>query len=155
LSGLTTTPVTVTVVPGPYGGKEASFYATKAIWSPIVITRDVASGELSVENRYDFTDTRQCEFVWQLRRFHSPDEAQSGFDIIAEKKLDAARARAGCTTEGPPARDSATARRATPICDAEHASVKVKERAQASGGEAWRRAAPPGRAPWRGVAFPG
>ena len=74
---------------GPYRETEASFYAIKEIWSPIVITGDAASSGLSVENRYDFTNTDQCAFVWQLRRFHGPAEAQSGFDIVAEKKIDA------------------------------------------------------------------
>ena len=74
---------------GPYREKEGSFYAIKEIWSPIVITRDDASGALSVENRFDFTNTSECAFTWQLRKFHRPDQAQSGFSIVAEKKIDA------------------------------------------------------------------
>ncbi|MBC7782584.1 MAG: glycoside hydrolase family 2 [Burkholderiales bacterium] len=71
---------------GPYREKEASFYAVKEIWSPIVVTRDSA-GEISVENRYDFTNTDQCTFTWQLRKFSGPIEAKTGFTVLAEKQI--------------------------------------------------------------------
>jgi hypothetical protein len=54
---------------GPFREKEASYYAIKALWSPIQITNpDPAAftGALKVENRFDFTDLNQCRFRWQL-----------------------------------------------------------------------------------------
>jgi len=67
---------------GPYRQKEASFYAIKQIWSPIVVVRDEVSGEFTIENRYDFTNTDRCAFTWELRQFPSPDQ-KAGFTIVA------------------------------------------------------------------------
>jgi Glycosyl hydrolases family 2, TIM barrel domain/Glycosyl hydrolases family 2, sugar binding domain/Glycosyl hydrolases family 2/Beta galactosidase small chain len=57
---------------GPYREREASFYAIKQIWSPMVILEtnlpENFDGTLTVENHYNFTDARQCTFTWQLRR---------------------------------------------------------------------------------------
>jgi hypothetical protein len=72
---------------GPYREKEGSFYAVKEIWSPIVVTRDSATGTLTIENRYDFTNTDRCAFTWQLRKFRAPGDAQSGCHIVAEKTI--------------------------------------------------------------------
>jgi hypothetical protein len=70
-------------VVGPYREREASFFAIKEIWSPIVIAPD-AKGALQVENRYHFTDANQCRFTWQLRRFPTPAEGKAGFSLVAE-----------------------------------------------------------------------
>lgn len=62
---------------GPYRQREASFYAIKQIWSPIVILEtnlpEDFDGTLTVENHFSFTDARQCKFTWQLRRFVPPE----------------------------------------------------------------------------------
>jgi hypothetical protein len=74
---------------GPYRQREASFYAIKQIWSPIVITNlpDNFAGTLTVENHFSFTDTRQCQFTWELRRFVTPNQAAaSGGTVIAGGK---------------------------------------------------------------------
>jgi hypothetical protein len=70
---------------GPYREREGSFYTIKELWSPIVITRD-ASGALTVENHYGFTEASQCKFTWQLRKFTLPNEAETkeGFTIVQE-----------------------------------------------------------------------
>lgn len=73
-------------VVGPYHQKEASFYAIKEIWSPLVIPlknlpADFA-GQFPLENRYDFTDASQCRFTWALRRFPRPEEHRSGFSLL-------------------------------------------------------------------------
>ena len=63
---------------GPYRQKEASFYAIKEIWSPIQIglqqIPEDFSGTLEVQNRFGFTDLRDCRFRWQLARFPRPCE---------------------------------------------------------------------------------
>ncbi len=56
---------------GPYREKEASFYTIKEIWSPIYIdTNDKSNffdnGNITVENRYDFTNLKECSFRWKL-----------------------------------------------------------------------------------------
>jgi hypothetical protein len=74
---------------GPYREREASFYTIKQIWSPIQVTREM-DGTFTVENHYSFTDASQCQFKWELRKFHQPDEAAAGFSILAEGKSSAA-----------------------------------------------------------------
>ena len=71
---------------GPYREKEGSFFAIKEIWSPIVVKRDAASGELTIENRYDFTNTSQCAFTWQLRKFRAASEQASDFTVVGGGK---------------------------------------------------------------------
>ena len=63
---------------GPYREREASFYAVKQIWSPIQILETNLpakfDGKLTVENHFNFTDTKQCKFTWQLRHLQNPAE---------------------------------------------------------------------------------
>ncbi|HZI32623.1 MAG TPA: glycoside hydrolase family 2 TIM barrel-domain containing protein, partial [Candidatus Binatia bacterium] len=58
---------------GPYRQREASFYAIKQIWSPLVIVETNLpanfDGTLTLENHYSFINAHQCSFNWQLRRF--------------------------------------------------------------------------------------
>ena len=67
---------------GPYRQREGSFYAIRDIWCPIQITREQAV--FTVENHFDFTDARDCRFIWQLRRFAQPTETNSGFTVVRE-----------------------------------------------------------------------
>jgi hypothetical protein len=62
---------------GPHREKEASYYTVKALWSPVQITAPNLAGfngTLAVENRFDFTDLRQCTFRWQLGSFPNPTD---------------------------------------------------------------------------------
>jgi hypothetical protein len=62
---------------GPHHEKEGSFYTVKQIWSPIQITAilpDDFDVNLSIENRYDFTNTKDCRFVWTLKSFNNRQE---------------------------------------------------------------------------------
>jgi hypothetical protein len=68
---------------GPYRQREGSFYTIRELWSPIQITRD-GGGVFTVENHFDFTDAKDCKFIWQLRRFAQPAETNSGFTIARE-----------------------------------------------------------------------
>ena len=58
---------------GPHHEKEGSYYAIKEIWSPVHFERkeitDAFNGKLNIENRYHFTNLKQCGFSWQLKRF--------------------------------------------------------------------------------------
>lgn len=61
---------------GPHREKEASFYAIKEIWSPVVIgNKNITeswNGNLEIENRYLFTNLEQCTFSWKLVSFSPP-----------------------------------------------------------------------------------
>jgi hypothetical protein len=81
---------------GPYREKEASFYAIKELWSPIVVAPDEL-GTLMVENRYNFLDANRCTFTWQLRRFPTPRDPDKGFNVIAEGKTNVQSIVAGGT----------------------------------------------------------
>ena len=72
---------------GPYRQREGSFYAIRDIWSPIQVARE-ADGSFTVENHFNFTDAKECKFIWQLRRFAQPRETNSGFTVIREGVLD-------------------------------------------------------------------
>jgi hypothetical protein len=59
---------------GPHHEKEGSYFAIKEIWSPIYfekkeITKDF-DGKLNIENRYHFTNTKQCTFSYKLKKLH-------------------------------------------------------------------------------------
>nr|WP_321453975.1 glycoside hydrolase family 2 TIM barrel-domain containing protein [uncultured Carboxylicivirga sp.] len=60
---------------GPYREREASFYTIKEIWSPVHIEKKYITpawnGQLTIENRYDFTNINQCGFSYELRKFNS------------------------------------------------------------------------------------
>ncbi len=70
---------------GPYREKEGSYYAIKQIWSPIVVTKNVDES-YSVENRYDFTDAKDCTFRWECRTFKGPNERGDGYSVVASGK---------------------------------------------------------------------
>lgn len=73
---------------GPHREKEGSFHAIRAIFSPVIIDLQQLpehfSGELPVENRFEFTSLDQCTFRWQLVRFPSPAEQISGHTVLEE-----------------------------------------------------------------------
>lgn len=58
---------------GPHHEKEASFYTIKEVWSPVYFERrEIAEGfdgKLNIENRYHYTNTKECSFSWKLKRF--------------------------------------------------------------------------------------
>jgi hypothetical protein len=71
---------------GPYRQKEGSFHAIREIWSPIHIglgeLGEDFSGRIEVENRYDFTNLRECRFEWKLVAFPGPLETADEHTII-------------------------------------------------------------------------
>ncbi len=63
---------------GPHREKEASFFTIQELWSPVVIDRKSLApgfdGRLEIENRYLYTNLRQCTFAWKLVSFPLPAE---------------------------------------------------------------------------------
>ena len=62
---------------GPYREKEGSFFTVKEIWSPVFIEKKYITpawnGTFTIENRFDFTNTNQCSFLFTLKKFDSLD----------------------------------------------------------------------------------
>jgi hypothetical protein len=60
---------------GPYREKEGSFYAVREIWSPIYLEGSSFlpssfDGKIKVQNRYHFTNLKQCVFQAEWIRHH-------------------------------------------------------------------------------------
>ncbi len=60
---------------GPHHEKEASFYTIKEVWSPVFFERrEIAEdfdGTFNLENRYHYTNLKECSFSWKLKRFET------------------------------------------------------------------------------------
>jgi hypothetical protein len=73
---------------GPHREKEGSFFTIKELWSPVVIDRKIIppgfDGNLSVENRYIYTNLNQCKFYWKLVKFPPPGEKAVKYAAIAQ-----------------------------------------------------------------------
>jgi beta-galactosidase/beta-glucuronidase len=58
---------------GPHHEKEGSFYTIKEVWSPVYFERreiaDGFDGTFNLENRYHYTNLKECSFSWKLKRF--------------------------------------------------------------------------------------
>jgi hypothetical protein len=65
---------------GPYHEKEGSFYTVKEVWSPVHFEhREITpafDGKFVIENRYSFTNTRQCSFKYTFVRIKDPDSEE-------------------------------------------------------------------------------
>ncbi|MCB9307328.1 MAG: glycoside hydrolase family 2 [Lewinellaceae bacterium] len=76
---------------GPHREKEGSFYALKEIFSPVVIRNKTLpapfEGQLELENRYHFTNLRQCRFSGVLVDFKGPGERLPGHEVKKEFSL--------------------------------------------------------------------
>ena len=62
---------------GPHHEKEGSFFTVKEVWAPVqILNKELEEGfdgVFRVENRYDFTNLKDCRFVWTLKSL-SDDE---------------------------------------------------------------------------------
>ncbi len=58
---------------GPHREKEGSYYTIKEVWSPVQLRPEILpvdfSGVLDIENRYDFTNLKDCSFSYSLLSF--------------------------------------------------------------------------------------
>lgn len=61
---------------GPYHEKEGSYYTIKEVWSPVYLEpREITpafNGKLRLENRYFYTNLKQCSFSYKLAKFDGP-----------------------------------------------------------------------------------
>ena len=74
---------------GPRREKEGSFYALREIFSPLQLNIPVTLPEkfaqkIELENRFHFTNTKQCGFYWALVDFSKPFDRFDGY--IVRKK---------------------------------------------------------------------
>lgn len=73
---------------GPHREKEGSAYAIREIYSPVKIDMKVLphdfNGEITIENRYHFTNINQCSFKWELLNFKAQDESESGYTVLKQ-----------------------------------------------------------------------
>ena len=67
---------------GPHREKEGSYYALKEIFSPVKMTTGTMGppfgDELHLENRFHFTNLRQCSFRWVTVNFARPGDRSNG-----------------------------------------------------------------------------
>jgi hypothetical protein len=63
---------------GPYLEKEGSYFTIKEIWSPVFFpTKHITStfnGEIPIENRYIYTNLKDCKFAYKLVDLPKPGE---------------------------------------------------------------------------------
>ena len=63
---------------GPYHEKEGSFFTIKEIWSPVFFEKRYITssfnGEFSIENRYLYTNLKECKFSYRLIDLPNPGE---------------------------------------------------------------------------------
>jgi hypothetical protein len=73
-------------VVGPHREKEGSFYAFREIYCPVKIDMNKLpanfDGIIPVENRYHFTNLKDCRGEWQLVNFLSPHIRGQGHQVV-------------------------------------------------------------------------
>lgn len=61
---------------GPYHEKEGSYYTIKEVWCPVHLEpKEITpafDGKLRLENRFAFTNLKQCTFSYRLARLNNP-----------------------------------------------------------------------------------
>lgn len=66
---------------GPYHEKEGSYYAIKEIWCPVHFEKKEITpafdGKLQLENRYIYTNLKQCTFTYKLAKLGNPYQMAS------------------------------------------------------------------------------
>ncbi|MGJ7030134.1 hypothetical protein GGU45_000612 [Niabella hirudinis] len=74
---------------GPHREKEGSFYALREIFSPVRIAMDTLpsgfNGEISIENRYHFTNLNEVRYNWFLVDFYKPFDLMNRGYMVKEK----------------------------------------------------------------------
>lgn len=62
---------------GPHFEKEGSFYTIKEVWSPVQLAwNDAEKGELTLSNKYNFTNLKDCRFSYRLLQMPEVGSAQ-------------------------------------------------------------------------------
>jgi Glycosyl hydrolases family 2, TIM barrel domain/Glycosyl hydrolases family 2, sugar binding domain/Glycosyl hydrolases family 2/Beta galactosidase small chain len=72
---------------GPHHEKEGSYYAIKEVWSPVYFERKEMTsqfdGTLRIENRFHYTNLKECKFSYRLKIVSSPFEPEKTGTIPA------------------------------------------------------------------------
>ncbi|PWK27640.1 beta-galactosidase/beta-glucuronidase [Arcicella aurantiaca] len=72
---------------GPYREKEGSYFTIKEVWSPIKMeAKEITSafdGKLNIENRYHFTNLKNCSFTWKLKDLTTSNKIEKTGTAIA------------------------------------------------------------------------
>jgi hypothetical protein len=71
---------------GPYRQREGSYYSIREIWCPLQVTRN-AAGNFAIANHYDFTDAKDCQFTWQLRKYSLPTDTNPVVTVLRQGTL--------------------------------------------------------------------
>ena len=69
---------------GPHMEKEGSFYTIREVWSPIQV-KYWEQGNIRIQNCYDFTNLKDCQFSYKLLQMPAYGETQ--MKVIKEGKL--------------------------------------------------------------------
>ena len=71
---------------GPHREKEGSYYAIRDIYNPVKVSLkklpESFDGNIPVENRYHFTNLKDCRFEWQLVNFSSVIDRQPSHKVM-------------------------------------------------------------------------
>ncbi|MDP2889146.1 MAG: glycoside hydrolase family 2 TIM barrel-domain containing protein [Bacteroidota bacterium] len=71
---------------GPHREKEGSFYAIREIYCPVKISikklPEQFDGKIPIENRYHFTNLKDCRFEWQLVNFSTVTDRQASHKVM-------------------------------------------------------------------------
>ncbi|MBC7947388.1 MAG: glycoside hydrolase family 2 [Chitinophagaceae bacterium] len=72
---------------GPHHEKEGSYYTIKQVWSPVYFERKEISrgfdGTFQLENRYHFTNLKECRFTWSMKRLQWGTQAETKGEAVS------------------------------------------------------------------------
>lgn len=75
---------------GPHHEKEGSYWTVREVWNPIQIMNEKFTGDfdgvVNVENRYDFTNLKDCTLSWRQLDMPAPG-AKGGVKVVSEGKV--------------------------------------------------------------------
>ena len=77
---------------GPHMEKEGSFYTIREVWSPVQ-WKYLDSGKITIENCYNFTNLKDCQFTYKLLQM--PDYGKTDVKVIKEGKFESPDAAPG------------------------------------------------------------
>ena len=69
---------------GPHMEKEGSFYTIREVWSPVQI-KYWDSGKPTIQNYYDFTNLKDCQFSYKFLQM--PAYGEKNVKVLKEGKL--------------------------------------------------------------------
>lgn len=71
---------------GPHFEKEASYYTIKEVWCPVQLTwNDLSKGELTLSNKYNFINLKDCRFSYRLLQM--PELGKSQVKVLKQGNI--------------------------------------------------------------------